>query len=120
MVPHSLSLSRSIMLISLAVPDYMFVIETSRDDYEHFHGVIDVRFASENTIRDIFKKTVFRCDYKTSPMNRVCWKPKCLYNPLGWISYCLKNNQENKSLVYMTNSLKKSVKIFYREKYYGK
>ena len=102
------------------VPDYMFVIETSRNDYEHFHGVIDVRFASENTIRDIFKKTVFGCDYKTSPMNRVFWEPKCLYNPLGWISYCLKNNQGNKSLVYMTNSLKKSVKIFYSETYHGK
>ncbi|MBQ7660017.1 MAG: hypothetical protein IJS26_04700 [Alphaproteobacteria bacterium] len=104
------------------VPDYMFVIEKSKKDLEHLHGIIEINSVPETTIRDVFKRTVFGIGYKQSDINRHIFKTDNLYNAPKWIRYCLKTGHITKGKIYMTSNLKNSVKALFvqnRIKYNG-
>lgn len=95
------------------VPNYMFVIERSRNDLEHLHGVIEIKGVSETLIRDIFKRTIFGAEYKQSDINRHIFRFDELYNAPKWIRYCLKTGHIKNSNVYMTSNLKNNVKALF-------
>lgn len=98
------------------VPDYMFVIEKSKKDLEHLHGVFEINVAHETTIRDVFKRTVFGIGYKQSDINRHIFKTDNLYDAPKWIRYCLKTGHITKEKVYMTSNLRNNVKALYERK----
>lgn len=95
------------------VPDYMFVIEKSKKDLEHLHGVIEINEKTEDKIRDVFKRTVIGINYKQSGINRHIFKIDNLYDAPKWIRYCLKTGHITKKKVYMTSNLRNSVKALF-------
>lgn len=90
-------------------PDYAFVIEQDNNGTEHLHGMININAIPEDTVRDIFKLTLFGADYKEASINRHLWRLQDMTDPLGWATYCLKDYSGDKTHIYISNHLRNFV-----------